>query len=728
MTNKRLSICVGINQYKNFPQNNLKYAVSDASEVHHELHDKTRGAFRSTLLVDQEATKENIFKLLKNTLWDPDLGIDDIFIFYFSGHGELDKGGNLYLIPYDVTALEVNPNEVDISTTLHLTDIEQLLENTNVGSVVIILDACHSGGSGKLLGNLRYRENSNIIFIGSARFSEEAYESEVTGKSRFTQAFLESFWQTPNLENWITLQQALAYVDQVMPNIAQEKPNQRLEITSHANDQNIKLIQNPRFSLDSIDFINEAKELYELSDARVNSTVEELPKNFFLVSQEITYSEPQTTLVGCFNNSVIEISEKEISTFEACRERLVEEEKISSATVITKNLISAELRKNFRKPINLLTLDQMISKLINFQRYLLSLQREYSEGNEDRPLQPPLKEVYVSLSGYMETSNGDSKRTDIDKVDLAIENWLMAENQPFSMILGGYGTGKTTVSRFISYKQAESFKSQNRSRVPIIFPLRMFPRYNAVEIDGFIVSYLRKFPGLKNLDFDAFDKMNRAGKLLLIFDGFDEMGTRVDRSILKRNFFAICSLIKSGDEKIIVSSRPEVFLTEAEQEEIFNPLKKKYEIDTFWLSPLSEVKFKEYVQKRVDRLRKFDDSLDTWESYYDQIANIKDLKEIATRPVILEITISTLPRLLEQDIKISKENLYEYYLKGEIDRQVVDKKRDFLLSIEQRMNLIQYVAMYLMAMDKIELSAEEIVGVIGANLSSDQRVDIESFC
>lgn len=95
----RISICVGASQYKNAPQNNLKYAAYDARAMHEVLKDDERGAFKSaTLLVDEEATKDNIFQSLKASLWDPKIGEDDIVVFYFSGHGELDKGENLYLI------------------------------------------------------------------------------------------------------------------------------------------------------------------------------------------------------------------------------------------------------------------------------------------------------------------------------------------------------------------------------------------------------------------------------------------------------------------------------------------------------------------------------------------------------------------------------------------------------------------------------------------------------
>ena len=730
MGNKRISICIGVNQYKHYPKADLKYAASDAEKVHEILKDPTRGAFNTChLLLNEQATKGNILEVLKNALLDPDLGSDDVVLFYFSGHGQLDKSENLYLVPHDVSPLDINPDTVDITTSVHLTDIEILLDNTQTGTAIFILDACHSGGSGKLLGHLKYKDNSNIIFIGASRFSEQAYESAEIKQSRFTLALLESFYQPPNFEHWITLQQSLAYVHRVMPGMTSKKRQQTLEITSHANNQNIKLTQNPRFSIDAVGFIDEVKELCELADTSIISDLGDIPDNIFVMKERKAFGTENATLIGCFYNSVVEISLPEVDLFNKIAATFSAERKINSALIISKNEFPNSMIDRFNQAVDFRTLDQMIWQLVDFQKYLHALRREYKQGNEDRPLQPPLKEIYISLSGQMTSAENDEAPVSIDQVDQGIADWLNTENQPMGLLLGSYGTGKTTVSRVISYQQAELLQNPTNSdsRIPVIFPLRIFPRYNVVDIGGFIVSYLRNFPGLKNMDFGAFQRMNHSGKLLLIFDGFDEMGTRVDRNILKRNFAAICSLIETGREKIVVSSRPEVFLTAAEQKEIFSALETRYSMPTFHLHPLSDNQFKGYVEKRVQYLQKFDPTLEDWHSYYDRISSIPELKEIATRPVILEITISTLPTLIKENVSISKASLYEYYLSGEIERQIVDKKRDFLIGTDQRLTLIQFVAMYLLAKDQIELSTEEILNVINANLLSDQKVDAESF-
>jgi hypothetical protein len=61
MDNKRILICVGVNQYKNYPRADLKYAVSDAEKVHEVLKDPTKGAFNTYyLLLNENATKYSV--------------------------------------------------------------------------------------------------------------------------------------------------------------------------------------------------------------------------------------------------------------------------------------------------------------------------------------------------------------------------------------------------------------------------------------------------------------------------------------------------------------------------------------------------------------------------------------------------------------------------------------------------------------------------------------------
>lgn len=168
---KRVAICIGVNQYANAPEANLAFARSDAHTVAQLLDDPMRGGFDWVgQIFDEQAKKDDILREIDLLLYDADLTQDDLVLIYFSGHGKLDGHDDLLLVPHDADFL---PNgAVNVSTTVHVNELEIRLKNTQVGSVVLILDACHGGAVGKLLGRIKYRDDANVMLVGAARYSE----------------------------------------------------------------------------------------------------------------------------------------------------------------------------------------------------------------------------------------------------------------------------------------------------------------------------------------------------------------------------------------------------------------------------------------------------------------------------------------------------------------------------------------------------------------------------
>lgn len=139
---KILLLNVGINKYPDF-LNNLEYSVNDASLIH-SSYERYNCALKKKLL-DQEATKTNILTSLediKNQARD-----DDYIILSFAGHGgsvEFDKdkitSKNTFLFPYDVQKDYLQ------TTAISLHELKEIIAEFKTNSVLVILDACHSGG------------------------------------------------------------------------------------------------------------------------------------------------------------------------------------------------------------------------------------------------------------------------------------------------------------------------------------------------------------------------------------------------------------------------------------------------------------------------------------------------------------------------------------------------------------------------------------------------------
>jgi VCBS repeat-containing protein len=149
------AVVVGIADYED-PANNLNFAVNDARD------------FRDGLLVDPHWTMENITMLLNTQATKAGIeaaiadaatvsGSDDVFLFYFAGHGgqwttdvlpaDETDGLDEYLKPYDSITDDLTNDIVD-------EDLALLLGSVPAERTMVFLDACNSGGTGADLNTL----------------------------------------------------------------------------------------------------------------------------------------------------------------------------------------------------------------------------------------------------------------------------------------------------------------------------------------------------------------------------------------------------------------------------------------------------------------------------------------------------------------------------------------------------------------------------------------------
>jgi len=145
---ERWAVVIGISKYKDSRIAGLRYASADAKSFHEWLISQRGGGYapsRVRLLLNSEATAQRIryalFDWLKQALEE------DMVTIYFAGHGSPespDSPNNLFLLSFDA-------NYDEISTTgFPMWDIETALKRfIKAKKVVVIADACHSGGVGQ---------------------------------------------------------------------------------------------------------------------------------------------------------------------------------------------------------------------------------------------------------------------------------------------------------------------------------------------------------------------------------------------------------------------------------------------------------------------------------------------------------------------------------------------------------------------------------------------------
>ncbi|MFH1983573.1 MAG: caspase family protein [Pseudomonadota bacterium] len=144
----RWAVIIGISDYKDSKIPQLRYAAADARAFKDWITATDGGRYAPAnvkLLIDTDATGRNIkaalFEWLKRALEE------DMVVIYFAGHGSPespDSPGNLFLLPYDTQYDSI------ATTGFPMWDIETALKRyIRPKKVVVIADACHSGGVGQ---------------------------------------------------------------------------------------------------------------------------------------------------------------------------------------------------------------------------------------------------------------------------------------------------------------------------------------------------------------------------------------------------------------------------------------------------------------------------------------------------------------------------------------------------------------------------------------------------
>jgi hypothetical protein len=146
------ALCVGINNFKNYPENSLNGCINDAYDMHALLVKymgfKDNDIFK---LLDKDATKSNIMKNLNEMVKGARKGKYNTLVFSMSSHGtqQPDAGGDESdrmdeaFCPYDLASKEASWDKDHIITDDELHDLFiQLPDQVNLE---VYLDTCHSG-------------------------------------------------------------------------------------------------------------------------------------------------------------------------------------------------------------------------------------------------------------------------------------------------------------------------------------------------------------------------------------------------------------------------------------------------------------------------------------------------------------------------------------------------------------------------------------------------------
>jgi hypothetical protein len=294
--------------------------------------------------------------------------------------------------------------------------------------------------------------------------------------------------------------------------------------------------------------------------------------------------------------------------------------------------------------------ENYINRLADFKPYLAKLRAEYEKGE--------IESYFVPLKIQEEMPG--AKLGEPVPLDAFLDAWLAAPERNHLSLLGDFGTGKTWFVRRLAWRY-----SNGGRRVPLLIALRDYSRAYDIE-QALTDACVNRFGIQLAAGFKTLQRLTDEGRLLLIFDGFDEMERRAsDYRTALENFWQIARLV-SPRAKILLACRTSFFRHRTEEQEVLEqgrePVRVKAGDDVIdlaghkgfevvHLTGFDDAQIRLALQKRIPAW---------WEPLFERIRALPRIEDLAHRPVLLDMIARTLPEIASpEDLNLA--TLYEGY-------------------------------------------------------------------
>ncbi|NLA37205.1 MAG: NACHT domain-containing protein, partial [Actinobacteria bacterium] len=306
------------------------------------------------------------------------------------------------------------------------------------------------------------------------------------------------------------------------------------------------------------------------------------------------------------------------------------------------------------------------------------------------------------------------------------------------VIFGDYGSGKTTILQRLFSAAIEQTSIHRDAPFPVLLRLREFEQ--PYDIGDFVLRALRRDLGISDLASSLLWEFVEAGRLIFMFDGFDEITLRADDAV-RADLMARLSPLLFSPCPALLTTRPGYFASWEEYrglirrsagssavarasdpgsqrvDDLIERLTARFvdaspttaraaQVIEYQLDPLTSDQVDEYLESARDELGETEPQ--EVRAFLDKVY---DLSELITRPIILEMAVGT---IAEGKIDVSKgtlangaAGLYEAYARTHLNRDVanVPSRRD-VLSPDDRLRFAEECASEMLRLDVLELAPE----------------------
>ncbi|MGF7152017.1 hypothetical protein FHS96_005685 [Sphingomonas zeicaulis] len=223
---------------------------------------------------------------------------------------------------------------------------------------------------------------------------------------------------------------------------------------------------------------------------------------------------------------------------------LVAEDEIDHAWLISKGAISPEGRKaaQSRRGLQAMTFAELQRRLLLLDPYLKDLIGAHDASR--------LADYYIPP----ETPHGED-------LEAHVRAWIQAADAPPLFVLGPYGKGKSTFANHLAATFAKEAISDPTARAPIL--VRLGEIADEQSLEGLLGKVLASQHRVQGYHFETFRELNRVGRFLIIYDGFDEMKHGLTPAKFQQVLTELMKL-DEGDARILVLGRDTAFHDDAE--------------------------------------------------------------------------------------------------------------------------------------------------------------------
>lgn len=332
--------------------------------------------------------------------------------------------------------------------------------------------------------------------------------------------------------------------------------------------------------------------------------------------------------------------------------------------------------------LEVLLIDDLIFGSLSIDTYLERLEARVKELEVDR--------FYLSLGCWKEHPNSnevemyeaDPTPTPgvLSGIDKFVDVWLESPEKEHLSILGDFGMGKTWFVYHTAWQCLKKFRERRSAgrtcpRVPLVIPLRDYATTETAE--GLISKFLFKDQETGIANYKMFEQLNRMGRLLLLFDGFDEMATRVDRQKMINHFWELAKLLKPVG-KAILTCRTTHFPNAREGRELLTAELQSSVAKLTGEAPQFEII---HIEKFTESQIKTVLSRKSTPDVAQRILDNPDLMEMAARPLLIEFILEALPEV-EAGRFVDFPRIYYYAVRRKMHRDI-DEGRTFTSMLDK---------------------------------------------